>query len=112
MNTALNFRKFNNVKIAFSCYDSGNIKLELYSGDIRLCEITTDLLKNHVSENIIVIKKTSYADEIIKLLMWEDYIKAYTPRKIKGDDYYICMLKKNHSNKDNRVANKNYAYSM
>lgn len=87
----IKFRDFNNVNVSLSYYLSGNIKVEIYSGDVRLCELTTDV-NSYLHEEIIAVKDTAYTGEFLQMFMQMNFIKCYVPIVKDGAKTYMCGL--------------------
>lgn len=85
------FRNFHNVTYYLSYYANGNIRIDLYSNDVRLCELTIDV-GTKLPKRFMAIKDVSYAEDIIHQMMNSGVIKCYSYRTINDIGLYFCML--------------------
>lgn len=92
MKSFINFRDFGKVQVNFSYYDSGNLKIEVFYEEIKLCELTQDLFK--MPFDMFIVKNTGYTNEILKEFFKEDFIKSYAPVNLGDTTVYVCSLGK------------------
>lgn len=88
---SINFRNFNYVKAGFSYYANGNVCLEIYSGDVRLCELSKDM-GYKISSNAIILRDTIHTNMFIKELMNSGLISAYNYHRSEIGTMYVCSL--------------------
>jgi hypothetical protein len=93
---SIKFRDFDNVYVSLSYYVSGNIRVDVYSGDIKLCELTTDIMSGPLQKGIMAVKDTAYSKEILQLFMQMDFISCYIPMVNEGTKTYLCGLTKDY----------------
>lgn len=86
---SMRFRNFSNVYAGFSYYPNGNICLEIFAGDVRLCELSKDV---GYEVSSLILKDTAHTDMFIDELMSAGLISAFSYYKSLADSLFICSL--------------------
>lgn len=87
----IEFRNFSDTYVVLSHYLNGNVCLELFSGYVKLCELTINL-SIVVSQDRLILKNLAYAPEIIEELMKNKIIKDYYYFNSLPDISHVCIL--------------------
>lgn len=86
---SMNFRNFKNVSAGFSYYPNGNVCLEIFSEDVRLCELSKDV---GYKVSSLILKNMLHNDIFIYELMSAGLISAFTYHNSLEGTLLICNL--------------------
>lgn len=85
------FRGFSNIKICLSHYNNGNIRMDMYSGNTFLGELTKEV-ESTLPDKVVIINNLPYAEEVLRMLINRKLLVSHTEKEFKGIQYYVCIL--------------------
>lgn len=87
----IEYRNFKESYAGISYYLNGNVCLEVYSGRVRLCELSK-CLQFKMPDNTVVLRDLIHTEELISEMMKADIITSYSYYRSVDEILYVCDL--------------------